>query len=83
MKLKGRSALVIALPVANIKSRFQLKIVDPTSSINLTTHRVVTSATVVQTECEAKNSRNKRTHKLILRNTYFRDFAKSSFYDNH
>ena len=36
VNLKGRSALVIVLPVANMKSQFQLKIVDPTSSTNFT-----------------------------------------------
>ena len=77
VKLKGRSALVIVLTVANMKSEFQSKIVDPTSSTNFT-HLLVTHATVVQIECEAKNSRNKGTHKMILRYTYFRDFAKSS-----
>ena len=77
VKLKGRSALGIVLTVANMQSTFQLKIVDPTSSTNFT-HLPVTHATVVQIECEAKDSRNKRTHKLILRYTYFRDVAKSS-----
>ena len=77
VKLKGRSALVIVLTVANMQSEFQSKIVDPTSSTNFT-HLLVTHATVVQIECEAKNSRNKGTHKMILRYTYFRDFAKSS-----
>ena len=61
VKIKGRSALVIVLPVANIKSQFQLKIVDPTSSTNFT-QLLVPHATVVQTEWEAKNSINKRTH---------------------
>ena len=36
VKLKGWSALVIVLPVANIQSQLQLKIVDPTSSTNFT-----------------------------------------------
>ena len=49
VKLKGRSALVIVLPVANMQSQFQLKIVDPTSYTNFT-HLPVTHATVVQTE---------------------------------
>ena len=56
MKLKERSALVIVLPVIfppNIKSQFQLKLVDHTSSTNFT-HLLVTHATVVQTEWEAK-----------------------------
>ena len=61
VNLKGRSALVIVLPVANMKSKFQLKIVDPTSSTNFTL-QLVPHATVVQTEWEAKNSINKRTH---------------------
>ena len=77
VKVKGRSALGIVLTVTNMQSGFQLKIVDPTSSTNFT-HLPVTHATVVQIECEAKDSRNKRNHKLILRYTYFRDFAKSS-----
>ena len=77
VKLKGRSALVIVLTVANMPSEFQSKIVYPTSSTNFT-HLLVTHATVVQIECEAKNLRNKGTHKMILRYTYFRDFAKSS-----
>ena len=77
VKLKGRSALVIVLTVANMQSEFQYKIVDPTSSTNFT-HLLVTHATVVQIEYEAKNSRNKGTHKMIFRYTYFRDFAKSS-----
>ena len=77
VKLKGRSALVIVLTVANMQSEFQSKIVDPTSSTNFT-HLLVTHATVVQIEYEAKNSRNKGTHKMIFRYTYFRDFAKSS-----
>ena len=61
VNLKGRSALVIVLPVANMKSKFQSKIVDPTSSTNFTL-QLVPHATVVQTEWEAKNSINKRTH---------------------
>ena len=61
VNLKGRSALVIVLPVANMKSKFQLKIVGPTSSTNFTL-QLVPLATVVQTEWEAKNSINKRTH---------------------
>ena len=61
VKIKGRSALVIVLPVANIKSQFQLKIVDPTSSTNFT-QLLVPHATVVQNEWEAKNSINKRNH---------------------
>ena len=62
VNLKGRSALVIVLPVANMKSQFQLKIVDPTSSTNFTLFLLVPHATVVQTEWEARNSINKRTH---------------------
>ena len=77
VKLKGMSALVIVLTAANMQSEFQSKIVDPTSSTNFT-HLLVTDATVVQIECEAKNSMNTGTHKMILRYTYFRDFAKSS-----
>ena len=79
VKSKRRSALMIELPVANIRSEFQLKTVDPTSSTNFFTHLVVPPATVVQTEYETKNSRKKEIHKLILRYTYLRDFAKSSF----
>ena len=77
VKLKGRSALVIVLTVANMPSEFQSKIVYPTSSTNFT-HLLVTHATVVRIECKAKNSRNTRTHKIILRYTHFRDFSKSS-----
>ena len=62
VNLKGRSALVIVVPVANMKSQFQLKIVDPTSSTNFTLFLLVPHATVVQTEWEARNSINKRTH---------------------
>ena len=83
VKFKGRSALVIALLVANTQEKFLLKTVDPTSSTNFNSHLVATRGTVVQTECEAKILRNKRTHKFIRRSTLFRDFAKSSFYDNH
>lgn len=79
VKSKGRSALMIELLVAKIRSEFQLKTVDPTSSTNFFTHLVVPPATVVQTEYETKNSRKKEIHKLILRYTYLRDFAKSSF----
>ena len=79
VKFPGLYALVIKKPVANIRKEFQLKIADPTSSTNFT-HLLVPHATVVQTECEAKNSRNKRTHKLILTYTYFRDFAESTFF---
>ena len=82
VKLKGRSALVIVLPVANMQSQFQFKIVDPSSYTNFI-HLPVTHVTVVQTEWEAKNSINKRTYKLIPRCTFFRDFMKSSFYDYH
>ena len=79
VKFTGRSALVIALLVANTQTWFLLKFVDPTLSTNFITHQGVAHATVVQTECEAKNSRNKRAHKLILGYTYLRDFAKSCF----
>ena len=83
VKFKGRSALVIAILVANTQETFLLKTVDPTSSTNFNSQLFVALGTVVQTECEAKISRNKRTHKFIRRSTLFRDFAKSSFYDNH
>ena len=69
VKLKGRSALVIALLVANTQTILMLKTVDPTSSTNFNSQPLVTCATVVQTECEAKTLRNNRTHKLILRCT--------------
>ena len=39
---------------------------NPTSFTNFT-FLLVSHVTVLQTKCEAKNSRNKRTHKLILR----------------
>ena len=58
---KERSALVIVLPVTNMQSQFQLKVVDPKSSTNFT-HLLVTHTIVVQTEWEAKSSINKRTH---------------------
>ena len=83
VKFKGRSALVLALVVANAQEKFLLKTVDPTSSTNFKSHLFVARGTVVQTECEAKILRNKRTHKFIRRSTLFRDFAKSSFYENH
>ena len=83
VKFKGRSALVIALLVANTQKKFLLKTVDPTSSTNFNSQMFVTRGTVVQTEYEAKILRNKRTHKFIRRSTLFRDFAKSSFYDNY
>ena len=73
---------MIVLSVADMQSQFQLKIVDPTSSTNFTLLSVP-HVTVVQTEWEAKTSVNKRTHKLIPRYTFFRDFMKSSFYDYH
>ena len=76
---KGRSALVILTAVAKIASAFQLKIVDPTSSTNFSL-LIVTHATVEQTECKAKTL---MSHELILRYTYFRDFANSSFHNNH
>ena len=82
MKFAGRSALVIALLVANTQLIFLSKTVDPTSSTNFF-HLIVPHAIVEQSECEANTSTNKRTYELILRYTYFRDFAKSSFYDNH
>ena len=58
---KERSALVIVLPVVNMQSQSQLKVVDPKSSTNFT-HLLVTHTIVVQTEREAKSSINKRTH---------------------
>ena len=63
VKLKGWSALVIVLPVANMQLQLQLKIVDLTSLKNFT-HllAIVSHVTVVQTEWEAKNSVSKRTH---------------------
>ena len=82
VKFKGRSALVIALLVAKIINIFLQKTVDLTSSTNFT-HLFVPTATVVQTKSEAKNSTNTRTHKLILRYTYVRNFANSSLHDNH
>ena len=83
VKFKGRSALVIALLVAKTQKKFLLKTVDPTSSTNFNSQMFVARGTVVQTEYEAKILINKRTHKFIRRSTLFRDFAKSSFYDNH
>ena len=83
VKLKGRPALVIALLVAKTQNKFLLKTVDPTLSTNFIRHLGANYVTVVRTECKAKNSRNKRTNKLILRYTYLRDFVCSSFYDNH
>ena len=56
MKFSGRSALVIALLVANTQTRFLLKTVDPTSSTSFLNHLVVICATVLQTECNAKTS---------------------------
>ena len=58
---------MITLLVANAQTIFLLKNVDPTSSTNFNSNILVTRATVVQTEFEAKILRNKRTHKLILR----------------
>ena len=82
VKFKRKSALVIVVPVANTIEIFLWKTVDSTLSTNFITHLSVNHATVEQTQYEAKNSRINRTHKLILRHTYFRDFAKSSFYDD-
>ena len=60
-----------------------ISVVDHTSSTNFT-HLLVTHPTVVQTKWKAKKkSVNKRTHKLIPRYTYFRDFVKPSFYGYH
>ena len=56
VKFSGRSALVIALLVANTQTRFLLKTVDPTSSTSFFNHLVVIRATVLQTECNAKTS---------------------------
>ena len=53
IKLTGWSALVIVLPIANMQSQFQLKIVDPTLSTNFTL-LLVPHVTVIQTEWEAK-----------------------------
>ena len=50
VKFPGRSALVIALLVANTQKRFLLKAVDPTLSTNFITHLFVTHATVAQIE---------------------------------
>ena len=82
VKFKRKSALVIVIPVANTIEIFLWKTVDSTLSTNFVTHVGVNHATVEQTQYEAKNSRINRIHKLILRYTYFRDFAKSSFYDD-
>ena len=67
MKLNRMSALVNVKKVADILKRFLSKTVVPTSSISFFCHLVVTHATVLQIECEANNSRKKRTHTLILR----------------
>ena len=82
VKFKRESALVIVIPIANTIEIFLWKTVDSTLSTNFVTHLGVNHATVEQIQYEAKNSRINRTHKLILRYTYFRDFAKSSFYDD-
>ena len=55
MKFPGRSALAIVLQVANIQSKFQLKIVDHFSSTNLLSPLVVLPATVARTKSEFKN----------------------------
>ena len=55
MKFPGRSALAIVLQVANIQSKFQLKIVDHFSSTNLLSPLVVLLAIVAQTKSEFKN----------------------------
>ena len=54
VKSKARSALVIALLVANTLHKFLLKTVDPTSSTKFFTHLVVIRAIVARTKCEAK-----------------------------
>ena len=79
VKFKRKPALVIVIPVANTIERFLWKTVYPTLSTNFILG--VNHATVEQTEYEAKNSRI-RPHKLIPSYTYFRDFAKTSFYDD-
>ena len=66
---------------ANTK-RFFKKAVVSTSSTSFGCHLVVNHATVLQIECEANNSRKKRTRNLNLRYTYSRVFTKSSFYNN-
>ena len=53
VKFEGRSALVIALPIADSLQRFLWKTVDPTSSTNFKSHPRVPRATVVKTEYEA------------------------------
>ena len=55
MKFPGRSALAIILKVANIQSKFQLKIVDHFSSTNLLRPLDVLPATVARTKSEFKN----------------------------
>ena len=62
------SALAIALlpEVANIKSEFQLKIVDLTSSTTFITHLLVARATAVQTKCEANFPRNSPSLMIII-----------------
>ena len=68
VKLIRWSALAIALlpKVANIKSEFQLKIVDLTSPTTFITHLVVARATAVQTKCEANFSRNSPSLMIII-----------------
>ena len=46
VKFACMSAVAIVPPVANIEYKFQLKIVDPTSSTNCLKHQVVICATV-------------------------------------
>ena len=62
------SALAIALlpEVANIKSEFQLKIVDLTSSTTFITHLLVARATAVQIKCEANFPRNSPSLMIII-----------------
>ena len=62
------SALANALlpEVANIKSEFQLKIVDLTSSTTFITHLLVARATAVQTKCEANFPRNSPSLMIII-----------------
>ena len=60
VKFAGKSALVIALLVANTPKGFLKKTVDPTSATDFK-HLLAPHVTVVQTEYEAKYSRNMRT----------------------
>ena len=55
MKVPERSALAIVLQVANIQSKFQLKIVDHFSSTKFLSPLVVFPATAAQTKSESSN----------------------------